>query len=685
MNKFKYLTISIILVLALTLTSLSFNVSARPLTAPAHVNLGNAEAFAVLAGAGITNTGATTITGDVGSSPTHTETGFAGLVTILPPGVNHNSADPNDAFTVQAKTDLTTAYNNAAAQLPKSTIAGGIIGTSTLVPGIYNSGSSIQLNGPLTLDGGGNPNAIFVFQAGSTLTTASASEVVLTNGAQACNVYWQVGSSATLGTTSTFIGTIMADQAITDNGGSIVNGRFLARVAAVTLNHTTITRPLCAPVVTKSFSPASIPAGLLGDSTLTITFNNINTTDSTLTSDFTDTLPSGVVIGGGVATTCGGTGTLTAVPGTSSVTLGAGAIIPGGGTCTLTVHVATSSVGCFINTIPIGALVTSAGSNITAASATICGTNAALNSPTIATILSSNSITLGGIVHDSAILTGATATAGGTVTYTIYTNNTCTLNPRAAGTVTVTNHLVPDSNPITFNSFGTYYWQAVYSGDANNNGATSDCLTEEMMVNTPTPTRTPTNTATATATNQPIIIPTNTPIPPILPGTGFAPQRVTVLSAQPADKAYADLGDLWLEIPRLGVQTSIVGVPQSSDGTWDVSWLGQDAGWLNGSAFPTWSGNSVLTGHVWNADNTAGPFLYINTLWWGDKIIVHAWGAQYVYEVRSVQQVSPANTAAMMKHETLPWVTLVTCRNYDEASNSYKYRVLVRAVLVEVK
>jgi LPXTG-site transpeptidase (sortase) family protein len=169
-----------------------------------------------------------------------------------------------------------------------------------------------------------------------------------------------------------------------------------------------------------------------------------------------------------------------------------------------------------------------------------------------------------------------------------------------------------------------------------------------------------------------------------LPGTGFAPQRVTVLSAQPAEKAYTTMGDLWLEIPKLGVKMNIVGVPQSN-GKWDVSWLGNQAGWLNGSAFPTWAGNSVLTGHVWNADNTAGPFRYINTLWWGDKVVVHAWGAQYVYQVRSVMQVGPGNTNAMMKHEELPWVTLLTCRGFDQASNSYKYRVLVRAVLIEVK
>jgi LPXTG-site transpeptidase (sortase) family protein len=181
-----------------------------------------------------------------------------------------------------------------------------------------------------------------------------------------------------------------------------------------------------------------------------------------------------------------------------------------------------------------------------------------------------------------------------------------------------------------------------------------------------------------------IIFTVTTPAPAVVPATGFPVGRETRLPVQPADMAYADLGDLWLEIPQLGVKMPIVGVPQAN-GTWDVSWLGKNAGWLNGSAFPTWNGNSVLTGHVWNADNSAGPFARLNTLWWGDRIIVHAEGGEYVYEVRSVQQISPGNTAAMLKHEDLQWLTLVTCRAYDQASNTYKYRLLVRAVLIEVK
>ena len=145
------------------------------------------------------------------------------------------------------------------------------------------------------------------------------------------------------------------------------------------------------------------------------------------------------------------------------------------------------------------------------------------------------------------------------------------------------------------------------------------------------------------------------------------------------------MGDLWLEIPKLSEKMNIVGVPQAADGRWDVSWLGDDAGWLNGSTYPTWDGNSVLTGHVYDAFGKPGPFVALNTLWWGDQVIIHAGSAEYVYAVRSVEQVAPDDTADMLQHEDSPWLTLVTCRGYDKASNSYLYRVLVRAVLVEVK
>ncbi|MEP6812569.1 MAG: ice-binding family protein [Actinomycetota bacterium] len=202
------------------------------------VPLGTAASFAVLAGAGVTNTGPTTLNGDLGTYPTTTITGSASI-TIT--GTNHNG----DSVTQQAKTDLVTAYDNAAGQGPTSPIAADL-GGQTLVPGVYNSASSIGLTGTLTLNAGGDPNAVFVFQAGSALTTASGSSVSLTNGAQACNVFWVVGSSATIGTGSSFRGTVIALTSITLTTGATVEGRVLARNGAVTLDTNTITKPSCA-------------------------------------------------------------------------------------------------------------------------------------------------------------------------------------------------------------------------------------------------------------------------------------------------------------------------------------------------------------------------------------------------------------------------------------------------------
>jgi hypothetical protein len=242
------------------------------------VPLGTADSFAVLAGAGVTNTGPTTLNGDLGTFPTTTITGAASL-TIT--GTNHNG----DSVTQQAQTDLVTAYNNAAGQGPTSPIAADL-GGQTLVPGVYNSASSIGLTGALTLNAGGNPNAVFVFQAGSTLTTAAGSSVVLTNGAQACNVFWQVGSSATLGTGTAFRGTIMALTSITLTTGATVEGRVLARNGAVTLDTNTITRPGCATV------EATTAATTTATTATTATTTAATTTAATTTTATTTTTPT---------------------------------------------------------------------------------------------------------------------------------------------------------------------------------------------------------------------------------------------------------------------------------------------------------------------------------------------------------------------------------------------------------
>jgi type VI secretion system secreted protein VgrG len=212
--------------------------------AVATVGLGTAETFAVLAGSGITNTGTTTIQGDVGSHPTPTQTGF-GTVTVT--GTNHH----DDAVTEAAKADLLSAYTDARDRTGATPVVGGELGGQTLGPGVYaddDAPDSLAITGTLTLDGGGNSSSVFIFQSGSTLITATGSKVVLVNGAQSCNVFWQVTSSATLGTGSQVQGNILAQASITLGTGATVNGSALALDGAVTMAGNTIRNVPCAPL-----------------------------------------------------------------------------------------------------------------------------------------------------------------------------------------------------------------------------------------------------------------------------------------------------------------------------------------------------------------------------------------------------------------------------------------------------
>ena len=180
--------------------------------------------------------------------------------------------------------------------------------------------------------------------------------------------------------------------------------------------------------------------------------------------------------------------------------------------------------------------------------------------------------------------------------------------------------------------------------------------------------------------------PTPTPSPPpqggiLLPVTGFPPGHLTTL--KPPDHAYATL-TLTLEIPALALRAPIVGVPQGPQG-WDVRWLGNTVGWLEGTAFPTWAGNTVLTGHVWNADNTPGIFVNLKRLRFGDRILIHAGDLTYTYEVRENRLLRPDDTSLALAHKDHNWLTLLTCEDYSPTSGTYRYRRMVRAVLVALR
>ena len=214
----------------------------------AQASLGTAQSFAVLGGSTVTNTGPSVITGDLGVSPGAAITGF-------PPGTVTGTIHAADAVALQAQNDLTTQYNALASAACTADLTGQDLGGQTLIPGIYCFSSSAQLTGTLTLNAQGNANAVFIFKTGSTLTTAAGSSVNLINGGNPCGVAWQVGSSATLGTTTSFVGNLIALTSITLNTGANIIGRALARNGAVTLDTNNISFAPC----TVGGGPPSVP------------------------------------------------------------------------------------------------------------------------------------------------------------------------------------------------------------------------------------------------------------------------------------------------------------------------------------------------------------------------------------------------------------------------------------------
>lgn len=226
--------------------------------AQSSVGLGTATSFAVLAGRTVTNTGLSKISGDLGVSPGTAVTGS--------PDVINGTQHKGDDVARQAQSDLTTGYDNAAGRTPATPVSGDL-GGRTLAPGVYQAASALGLNGTVTLDGQNDPDAVFIFQAGSTLITASNSTVRLVRGVQACNVFWQVGSSATLGTDTTFVGSVLALTSATVQTRTTVAGRVLARNGQVSLDTNTITRPTCDPATTTTPVPSDQGGGSGGGGT----------------------------------------------------------------------------------------------------------------------------------------------------------------------------------------------------------------------------------------------------------------------------------------------------------------------------------------------------------------------------------------------------------------------------------
>jgi uncharacterized repeat protein (TIGR01451 family) len=462
--------------------------------------MGTTQNFAVLAYSTVTNTGPTIVTGDLGVDPGTAITGF-------PPGtVVGGTTHSADAVALQAQSDNTTAYNDLAAEACNTNISTDL-GGLTLVPGVYCFTSAAQLTGTLTLNAGGNANAVWIFKIGSTLITASNSSVVLENGAQQCNVFWQVGSSATLGTGTNFVGNIFALASVTLDTGAMVSGRALAQTGAVTMDSNTVSVTVCAapitpipPTLGKAFNPATILAG--GGSTLTITLSNADVSAATLSSPLTDTLPSGLVVTGSASTTCvGGTASTTA----SSVTL-TGGTIPANGSCDLTVGVLAASGGSYINSLAAGALKTNNGNNAGPAVATLTVTTPASVVPTIGKTFTPATINAGGgstliITLSNAGPTATTLTSplvdtmpsGLVIAASPAPSTTCAggVASATASAVTLTGGTIPANGACTVtvnvtaatggNFINTIAAGALMTGNGNNAGPAIATLT----VNTP--------------------------------------------------------------------------------------------------------------------------------------------------------------------------------------------------------
>src|SRR5665811_2428282 len=249
LHKMRHVPLLLTLVVAVLLAVPAVAMAAQP-----PVDLGTTSSFAVLAGSTITNTGPTTISGDAGGDVgLYPGTSFPGQADVTLSGTVHLA----DSVARVAKDDLVTAYNDAAGRTPVTTIPTELGGT-TLTAGVYDSASgTFQITGTLTLNAQGDPNAVFIFKTASTLVTASNSSVNLINGARYCRIFWKVGSSATLGTNSHFVGHIFALTSIAAQTGATVQGQLLARNGAVTLDTNTITNGICATAPTTTTVPTS--------------------------------------------------------------------------------------------------------------------------------------------------------------------------------------------------------------------------------------------------------------------------------------------------------------------------------------------------------------------------------------------------------------------------------------------
>jgi hypothetical protein len=439
-----------------TIALLATLVGSAAASTPPTVQLGSAGQFAVLAGSVITNAGVSTISGDVGSYPAPTETGFGACpaaTCVNLTGVNHS--DSNDPVTQDAKSALATAYDDAAGR--ESALVGTELGAQRLVAGVYRSASgTFSMTGTLVLDGENNPDAVFIFQADSTLITAASANIDLVNGAQASNIFWKVGSSATLGASSTFSGTILAHTSITLGDGVTVDGRVLAGNGAVTMTNSTITAPSTPIIVTEP-----PPITQVNSATASVTIGDPISDTATLSNATSD---AGGTITFHLYSDADCTFELSTDLSPASVN-GSGNYNSG--------DVTPTEVGTYYWT------GTYSGDANNLSTSTSCGnageTSVVSSAPT--TIAAAQTLTPQDLVTISATKGG---TPTGSVTFTLYepSDATCSGTPVFAETVSLSDGSAATSNAtfaVSAASADTYNWVVDYSGDATHSASTSAC------------------------------------------------------------------------------------------------------------------------------------------------------------------------------------------------------------------
>ena len=529
--------------------------------------------------------------------------------------------------------------------------------------------------------------------------TTGATSISLTNGLILAGQRCRIDVFVTGNTTGVYTNTIPPTN-ITNNENHTPAGDLTANLTIANVSNLSI-------AVVKGFEPLTV----FGGSASTMSIQLINPNNIALTGiAFTDNMPIDTIPGTGMILAnplnfdvgaCGGT--LTGTSGANTFSFSGGSLPPGG-TCTLTLSVTMTVNGNLTNVISTGAVITANGANNPdPAEASL--TN--LPGASVSKFFSSNPIAAGSysLLTITIQNTGNVALSGMGLKDTLPGNlpaglvianppapapvNACggTLSA-AAGTqiIQLTNGSLAASLScsivvsVTSNTPGSYQNTIPAGTLSSDQGATNhDSATDTLVVTANSVGggrggggRSGGNNSTpnASAINAFLI-----------PVTGFAPGMVTKLDAY-SGPTY-DATNLTIEIPVIKVKTSIVGV-EFKDGNWDISWLQNQAGWLSGTAYPTWKGNSVLTAHVVNADGKPGVFYRLKALGVGEYIFVYSSGYRYTYKVVSNAYVYP-NDASVMKHEDKSFLTLITCDTYDEKSGTYLRRVAVRAALVDVR